>query len=50
VNVILKGKRDKEKEKENEKVKVKVKVKLKFVPVFFLTEHHAMKAFWGVDV
>jgi hypothetical protein len=31
---------------------VKVKVKGKVVPVlfFFLAEHHAMKAYWGVEV
>jgi len=29
----------------------KVKVKGKVIPVlFFLTEHHALKAYWGVDV
>jgi hypothetical protein len=28
----------------------KKKVKGKFVPVLFLTEHHAMKAYWGVEV
>jgi hypothetical protein len=27
-----------------------VKRKGKVVPVLFLTEHHAMKAYWGVDV
>jgi hypothetical protein len=26
------------------------KVKCKVVPVLFLTEHHAMKAYWGVEV
>jgi hypothetical protein len=26
---------------------VKVKVKGKVVPVLFLAEHHAMKAYWG---
>jgi hypothetical protein len=25
-------------------------VKLKFVPVFYLTEHYAMMAYWGVEV
>jgi hypothetical protein len=29
------------------KVKVKVKAKVKVVPVLLLTEHHAMKAYWG---
>jgi hypothetical protein len=28
----------------------KVKGKDKFVPVLFLTEHHAMKAFWGTEL
>jgi hypothetical protein len=28
-------------------IKVKVKVKGKVVPVLPLTEHHAMKAYWG---
>jgi hypothetical protein len=27
-----------------------VKVKGEFVPVLLLTEHHAMKAYWGVEV
>jgi hypothetical protein len=27
-----------------------LKVKGKVVPVLFLTEHHAMKAYWGVEV
>jgi hypothetical protein len=27
-----------------------VKVKGKVVPVLFLTEHHAMKVYWGVEV
>jgi hypothetical protein len=26
---------------------VKVKVKGKVVPVIFLSDHHAMKAYWG---
>jgi hypothetical protein len=30
-------------------VKVKVKVKGKVV-LLFLTEHHAMKAYWGVEI
>jgi hypothetical protein len=25
-------------------------IKGKVVPVFFLTEHHAMEAYWGVEV
>jgi hypothetical protein len=29
---------------------VKVKVKCKVLPVLPLTEHHAMKAYWGVEV
>jgi hypothetical protein len=30
---------------------VEVKVKVKVIPVLlFLTEHHAMKTYWGVDV
>jgi hypothetical protein len=30
---------------------IKVKVKDKVVPVLlFLTEHHAMKAYWGVEL
>jgi hypothetical protein len=29
------------------KVKVKVKVKVKLFLSFFLTKHHAMKAYWG---
>jgi hypothetical protein len=31
-------------------VKDKDKSKDKDVPVLFLTEHHTMKAYWGVDV
>jgi hypothetical protein len=27
-----------------------VKVKGKVVPVLYLTEHHAMEAYWGVEV
>jgi hypothetical protein len=27
----------------------KVKVKCKVIPVPFLTEHHAMKAYWGIE-
>jgi hypothetical protein len=27
-----------------------VKCKCKVVPVLFLTEHHPMKAYWGVEV
>jgi hypothetical protein len=27
-----------------------VKVKGKVAPVLFLTEHHAMKTYWGVEV
>jgi hypothetical protein len=29
---------------------VKVKGKRKVVPVLFLTEHHAVKVYWGVEV
>jgi hypothetical protein len=29
---------------------IKVKVKGKVVPVPFLTEHHTMKVYWGVEV
>jgi hypothetical protein len=28
-------------------IKVKVKVKVKLSLCFFLTKHHAMKAYWG---
>jgi hypothetical protein len=26
------------------------RIKGKFVPVFFSTEHHKMKAYWGIEV
>jgi hypothetical protein len=29
---------------------IQVKVKGKVVPALFLTEHHAMKAYWGVEI
>jgi hypothetical protein len=29
---------------------ITIKGKRKVVPVFFLTEHHAMKVYWGVEV
>jgi hypothetical protein len=31
-------------------IKGKVKVKVKLPCAFFLAEHHAMKAYWGVEV
>jgi hypothetical protein len=31
-------------------LEVKVKVKVRLFLYYFLTEHHAMKAYWGVEV